>query len=68
MSTINKSEELLKIKEEVAQSNLPLQETGANLVFGKGNPDTDVMFIGEAPGATKDKLMEPFVGRAGKLG
>lgn len=64
---MSKQEKLLKIKEEMlTNSDLPLQE-GTNLVFGKGNPDAKVMFIGEAPGATEDKLMEPFVGRAGKL-
>ena len=58
---------LQKIKREMeADVHLPLCKE-ANLVFGKGNPDTDVMFIGEAPGRTEDKLMEPFVGRAGKL-
>lgn len=64
---MSKLEELLKLKQEMMEAKLPLEETGANLVFGKGNPDTDVMFIGEAPGRTEDKLMEPFVGRAGKL-
>lgn len=36
-------------------------------VFGEGNPDADIMFVGEAPGAEEDRLGEPFVGRAGKL-
>ena len=36
-------------------------------VFGVGNPDTDLMFIGEAPGVDEDKQGEPFVGRAGQL-
>lgn len=64
---MKKSEELLKIKQEMMDNmDLPLRK-GTNLVFGKGNPDTDVMFIGEAPGAKEDELMEPFVGRAGKL-
>jgi DNA polymerase len=35
-------------------------------VFGVGNPDTDVMFVGEAPGADEDRQGEPFVGRAGQ--
>lgn len=57
----------MRLKEEMLKNEeLPLRE-GTNLVFGKGNPDTDVMFIGEAPGRTEDKMMEPFVGRAGKL-
>lgn len=36
-------------------------------VFGTGNPDADLMFVGEAPGADEDRLGEPFVGRAGEL-
>jgi len=38
-----------------------------NLVFGVGNPDADLMFIGEAPGADEDEQGIPFVGRAGQL-
>ena len=38
-----------------------------NVVFGAGNADADLMFIGEAPGANEDKLGLPFVGQAGKL-
>ncbi len=45
--------------------NLKLQE--ANFVFGEGNLDCDVMFVGEGPGFHEDKLKRPFVGRAGKL-
>jgi DNA polymerase len=36
-------------------------------VFGVGNPDAELMFIGEAPGADEDSQGEPFVGRAGQL-
>jgi len=45
----------------------PLGATRTNFVFGDGNPDADVMFIGEAPGADEDAQGKPFVGRAGKL-
>jgi len=38
-----------------------------NLVFGVGNPQADLMLIGEAPGAEEDKQGEPFVGAAGQL-
>lgn len=38
-----------------------------NIVFGTGNKDADIMFIGEGPGADEDRIGEPFVGRAGKL-
>jgi uracil-DNA glycosylase len=37
------------------------------IVFGVGNPDAEVMFVGEAPGADEDLQGEPFVGRAGQL-
>lgn len=36
-------------------------------VFGIGNPDAEIMFVGEAPGADEDRQGEPFVGRAGQL-
>lgn len=39
----------------------------AHLVFGEGNVDCKVMFIGEAPGQKEDELVRPFVGRAGQL-
>jgi uracil-DNA glycosylase len=38
-----------------------------NLVFGVGNPNAELMFVGEAPGADEDARGEPFVGRAGQL-
>lgn len=42
-------------------------EGWTNIVFGDGDPDARLMFIGEAPGAEEDKQGIPFVGRAGKL-
>ncbi|NPV01596.1 MAG: uracil-DNA glycosylase [Brevinematales bacterium] len=45
----------------------PLGGTATNPVFGEGNPDTDIVFVGEAPGESEDLLGRPFVGRAGKL-
>ena len=44
-----------------------LAATRTQTVFGVGNPDARVMFVGEAPGADEDRQGEPFVGRAGKL-
>lgn len=38
-----------------------------NIVFGVGNPQADLVFVGEGPGAEEDKQGEPFVGRAGQL-
>jgi uracil-DNA glycosylase len=42
-------------------------ETATNMVPGEGNPEADVMLVGEAPGATEDEQGRPFVGRAGQL-
>lgn len=44
----------------------PLAQTRTNIVFGVGDPEADMMFVGEAPGADEDRLGEPFVGAAGK--
>ena len=44
-----------------------LCETRTNVVFGVGNPEAEVLFIGEGPGEQEDLQGEPFVGRAGKL-
>lgn len=44
-----------------------LHKGRTNFVFGAGNPDADVMVIGEGPGAEEDKQGKPFVGRAGQL-
>lgn len=44
-----------------------LCETRTNVVFGCGNPNAKVMFIGEGPGENEDLTGQPFVGRAGKL-
>ena len=45
----------------------PLCEKRTQVVFGVGDPNAEVLFIGEAPGANEDLQGEPFVGRAGKL-
>lgn len=45
----------------------PLGKSRNKFVYGVGNPDADILFIGEGPGATEDELGEPFVGRAGQL-
>lgn len=44
-----------------------LCKTRTNCVFGTGNTDADLLFVGEAPGDNEDKTGIPFVGRAGKL-
>ena len=47
--------------------NCPLGQTRTNLVFGVGNREADLMFVGEAPGQAEDEQGIPFVGAAGKL-
>ena len=44
-----------------------LHKTRQNTVFGEGDPDSDIMIIGEAPGREEDEIGRPFIGRAGKL-
>src|SRR4051794_76049 len=44
-----------------------LAATRTTVVFGAGNADADLMFLGEAPGANEDKQGVPFVGQAGRL-
>ncbi len=44
-----------------------LSEGRKNIVFGEGNPDADLMFVGEGPGRDEDVQARPFVGDAGKL-
>jgi uracil-DNA glycosylase len=61
--------ELLKaVYEEARQCvRCPLHQTRTTVVFGSGNADADLMFVGEAPGANEDRQGLPFVGQAGKL-
>jgi DNA polymerase len=61
---------LALLKEEIgpACSRCKLHTLGRKqVVFGVGNPNADLMFVGEAPGADEDQQGEPFVGRAGQL-
>src|SRR3954447_2312327 len=60
--------ELVKLYRELNdQHGCPLSATRTHVVFGMGNADADLMFVGEAPGATEDHEGKPFVGRAGRL-
>jgi DNA polymerase len=45
----------------------PLHETRKTVVFGRGNPAANLVFVGEAPGYEEDQQGEPFVGEAGRL-
>ena len=59
---------LADIRKQVAACKLcDLHKTRTNIVFGVGNENAKIMFIGEAPGANEDLKGEPFVGRAGML-
>jgi uracil-DNA glycosylase len=71
-STLSRDERvagLSKIAQQVAACTRcqELAETRTQTVFGVGNPDADIMYIGEAPGADEDRQGEPFVGKAGQL-
>jgi DNA polymerase len=61
-------ERLVELYKEVQGcTKCPLYETRTKAVFGAGNADADLMFVGEAPGAEEDRQGLPFVGRAGQL-
>jgi uracil-DNA glycosylase len=61
-------EELVALYREVRDCHkCPLAATRTNVVFGSGNADADLMFVGEAPGHHEDQQGKPFVGAAGKL-
>ncbi len=59
---------LTELKEKCAACrDCKLSETRTNVVFGEGNENAKLMFIGEGPGETEDLTGRPFVGRAGQL-
>ncbi|HXV18692.1 MAG TPA: uracil-DNA glycosylase [Candidatus Omnitrophota bacterium] len=63
-----KREALEALKKKFADCSLcELSKTRTKLVFGAGNPEARLMFVGEAPGFDEDKQGEPFVGAAGQL-
>jgi uracil-DNA glycosylase len=64
---MDKQKRLDEIKARIANElKCPLKDSATNLVFGKGNPNAPILFIGEAPGAKEDLQGIPFVGKAGK--
>lgn len=65
----DKQTKLDQIKAEILAKNVcpDLAEQATQLVFGDGNPDSDIVFIGEAPGKNEDLKGLPFVGAAGKF-
>jgi uracil-DNA glycosylase len=67
-SAAERREQLKAVYEEARECvRCPLHQTRTTVVFGSGNANADLMFIGEAPGANEDRLGLPFVGQAGKL-
>jgi uracil-DNA glycosylase len=65
---VARREQLIALWKELRDCNkCPLSEGRTQVVFGSGNADADLMFVGEAPGFHEDRLGQPFVGRAGKL-
>jgi uracil-DNA glycosylase len=67
-SAAERREQLVALYKEVqACTRCPLHETRTKAVFGAGDADADLMFVGEAPGADEDRQGLPFVGRAGQL-
>ena len=68
MTREEKQRALQKIADDVEVcQRCPLYKTGTRGVPGEGNPDADMLFIGEGPGQKEDELGRPFVGPAGRL-
>ncbi len=69
MTSATERRDLLKAVYDEARVcvRCPLSQTRTQVVFGSGNADAQLMFVGEAPGANEDKQGLPFVGQAGKL-
>ncbi|MBZ5525481.1 MAG: uracil-DNA glycosylase [Acidobacteriia bacterium] len=64
----NKPAALKAIREDIGDcTRCRLHKGRTNIVFGVGNVDAQLMFVGEGPGADEDAQGEPFVGRAGQL-
>ncbi len=65
----SKTQSLDEIKEMIIKQKIcpKLAQGATQLVFGDGNPDAELVFIGEAPGKKEDELGLPFVGAAGKF-
>ena len=66
---MNKEKLLDQIKADIIKKNVcpDLAQEATQLVFGNGNPDAEIVFIGEAPGKNEDLQGFPFVGAAGKF-
>lgn len=66
---MSKQQLLDQITADMLSNNVcpDLAKTATNIVPGAGNPDADIMFIGEAPGKNEDLTGQPFVGAAGRI-
>ncbi len=66
---MSKQQKLDQIKADILKANVcpDLAKTATQLVFGDGNPDADLVFVGEAPGKNEDLKGLPFIGAAGKF-
>lgn len=65
----SKAEKLEEIKQGILDNKVcpDLAASATQLVFGDGNPDADIVFVGEAPGKNEDLQGKPFIGAAGKF-
>lgn len=66
---MSKQQQLDDLAQQIKDQNIcpELAEQATQLVFGSGNPNADIVLIGEAPGKNEDLTGEPFVGAAGKF-
>ncbi len=68
VSTADRAQQLTVLGVQVRDCTVcRLAETRTNVVFGAGNPNADVIFVGEGPGQQEDEQGLPFVGRSGQL-
>ncbi len=68
MTKKEKREKLLKLYRKMQKDDsLPLKKGATKLVFGEGNVDSDILFVGEGPGYWEDQKGRPFVGNAGSF-
>lgn len=66
MTTVAEKLDYLRVRKIGDCQRCPLHRNRTNIVFGEGDPEADVMFVGEAPGAQEDQTGRPFVGMAGR--
>lgn len=66
---MSSADQLDQLKQDILDKGVcpKLAASATQLVMGEGNPQADILFIGEAPGAKEDKQGLPFVGRAGQF-